>query len=228
MRLALVLASVLLLAGCTAAPVPEPTSTALTMPAPVVVSGIGEQRTELAIPPGAQSLRVRLACTFGQFHVATNSDASAHGTCGAGEILTLPLSEAANMRLAVYVDPAATVVAEFAFSTEPVDIDAALAADCEAVGEAESHLYNASAGFRAGDLDAAGWRDRMDEGAAVLEGMTPSPILAAQVETYLEWATTASDPMTAEGERPNDAAALISALCAANHTTIAVIAEYGG
>ena len=225
---------VAVLAGCTAAPDPEPVidAVAVVMPEPVVVSGQGEQTADLTVPDGAESLQVRLACTHGRYSVSSTSDFSSmivgeSGECGGGKSFVVPLPSSESMPVSITVEPDATVVAELLFSPQPIRMDTNLAEDCEALGEVQSHFMNADAGYVADDLDAAGWRDRMDEGVAVLDGMTPTPLFAEQVQLVAQWARTASEAGIAQRQQPRNAA-LMGSHCDLNNTELILMAEYGG
>ena len=225
----------LLLAGCTApAADPPPTSEVpVSMPDPAVLSGTGLGEIELDIPEGVQSLTTRVVCTEGLFNIGANvhMTQTPMGACHGMVEVDLPLSESSPMRVSISVFPESPFVAEFEFSTAELDIDPAIARDCEVLGVVLSGAYNADAGFTAGDLDGAAWQAEVDAAALPLEGMDPSPMIATQHDALVAWfasATTPGDFTTATTPEANEARNLVNQICTGNNSGLLLMGEYGG
>lgn len=234
--LALSLVAVGLLAGCTAASPLEAPSTAppVEFPDPVVMTGTDIAEFELEVPHGAQSLKVRIACAEGRFSIHANVDMiqTPDGGCGGLSRIALPVAQSSPMRLSVTVVPIGTLwVADFVFSEDALTSDPAIADDCEVLGVVISGVYNADAGFKAGDLDAAAWQAAIDAAAAPLDGMVPSPMIEPTIAGLKAWLADASTPGEATTARsPESFAAqeVASQVCTGNNSGLLLLMKYGG
>ena len=229
----LVAGALLCLAGCTASPsTPDPT--APTLPDPVTLSGSGPQSTTLTVPEGAESLHVRLACTSGGFYISSvNTDLvdARAGYCGGMTTVIVPIATGPTMEVTVTVDEVEYLVAELQFSSRPVHVDAAVAEDCEALGVFSSLYQDAEVGFDEGLIDRAAWRSAIDDAAAALEGMTPTPMIEPQSDALLEWISAVEEPgfwLTDPSWAARAADILAGQVCTDNGTTITVLRQYGG
>ncbi len=224
----------LLLAGCTAGgPSATQAPSHPALPDPVAISGSGSQVTRLTIPDGAQSLRVSLACTTGDFHISANTDLAndRHGRCGGMTTVFLPVATASWMEVTVAVDPAESLVGELEFSDQPIRVDPEIAEDCEALGLFYGLYQDAEIGLETGMIDRAAWRAAIDEAADTLDGMTPSPLIKPQVDVLLEWISGVDDPGFWKAGRAADVAAadnLAGQVCTDNGSTVRVLRQYGG
>ena len=202
-------------------------------PDPVAISGSGSQVTRLTIPDGAQSLRVSLACTTGDFHISANTDLAndRHGRCGGMTTVILPLATASWMEVTVAVDPAESLVGELEFSAQPISVDPEIAEDCEALGLDYGLYQDAEIGLETGRIEEAAWRAAIDEATATLDGMTPSPMIEPQVAVLLDWISAVeASGFGKSGTGPEVYVAdnLAGQVCTDNGSTIRVLRQYGG
>ena len=135
------------------------------------------------------------------------------------------------MRVSIDVFPASQYVVELEFSERDLEIDPAIADDCEVLGTVFSKTFNADAGFEAGDLDAAAWQSEVESASALLDAMHPSPAIGTQIEAVATWlagASTPGDLTTNRSAAANAAFSLIGQICTGNNTGLLLIGEYGG
>lgn len=228
------LAVVAIIASCTAPPAPpSPAPTPVSMPDAVVLTDQGSGSASLEVPAGAHSLTVRVACDEGTVSVNANVDARQlpHGPCGGMYRWQLPLSKSPLMTVSIQVFPGSDFVAELQFSEAELSIDDAVAADCDLLGITLSAAFNADSGFHVGELDAAGWQSKVEEGLAALREMEPSPIISEQVDPLRAWFEEASVPgQLSEARSPEAIAAesIVHQICTDNHSGILLMGEYGG
>ena len=236
LRLAgLIAALSLLVAGCTTAPLDDATPAAepASMPDPAVLSGTGQGEMELDVPNGARSLTLRIVCTDGLFNIGANvhTTQTPMGACHGMVEADLPVSESSPMRVTINVHPESPFVVEFEFSADELDIDPAIARDCEVLSVALTGAYNADAGFKASDLDAAAWSAEVDAAALQLEGMDPSPMIATQYDALVAWFANASTPgafTTTVTPEASVAQNLVNQICTGNNSGLLLVGEYGG
>jgi hypothetical protein len=198
----------------------------------VTISGSGTQTTRLTIPDGAHSLRVSVACTAGDFRISSaNTDLTddRHGRCGLMTTVVVPLAEGSWMDVTVAVDPAESMVGELEFSAEPIRVDPEVAEDCAALGIFYGLYQDAEVGFDSGLIDRTAWRVAIDDAAAALEGMTPTPMIEPQSDVLLDWISRVESPgFWLTDTRPAAADSLAGQVCTGNGTTIRILRQYGG
>ncbi len=226
-------AAAVLLAGCTVPP-PSQVTPPPTLPEPVTISGSGTQTTRLTVPDGAQSLRVQLACTSGDFHISANTDLAndRHGRCGGMTTVVVPLAASDWMEVIVSVEQGESLVGTLEFSDRPVDVDAGVAEDCEALGVFYGLFEDAEVGFQEGLIDRAAWRVALDDAKATLDAMTPTPMIEPQAVALSDWIGAVEEPGFWISEtRPaavGAADSLAGQVCTDNGSTIRVLRQYGG
>ncbi len=221
-----------LLSGCTAAQAPQ-AAPPPTLPEPVTISGSGTQTSRLTIPDGAESLRVRLACTVGDFQITANTDLlnDRRGRCGGMTTVVIPLPTTAWMEVTVTVDPAESLVGTLEFSDRPLDVDPETAKDCAALGRFYGLFQDAEVAYQDGAIDRAAWRAGIDDALAALEETTPSPMIEPQVAVLSEWIGAVEEPgfwMRDTTAAVGAAHSLAGQVCTDNGSTIGIPRQYGG
>jgi hypothetical protein len=203
------------------------------MPPAVTISGHGTLVTELTVPDGAQSLRANVACTSGDFHISANTDLAndRHGRCGGMSAVVIPLPEGSRMEVTVAVDQDESLVGQLSFSADPIDVDQQVADDCEALGIFYALFQDAEVGFDSGLIDEGAWRAAIDDAAAALDGMTPTPMIEPQVVALSQWISAVDRPgfwLTGGDPAASAADSLAGQVCTDNGSTIRVLRQYGG
>lgn len=193
--------------------------------------------TTFPLHDGARSVVIEFACEGGhQFWVElgdsmAQGQSPLNGTCDGLSELAWPVTGQASTTLSIVIPEGVEWSASPLFSTEEFFIDPDLEAECERASVSLSALSNAEFGFTVYEaFDEAEWASRLD-GAA-----TGFAALAAESSTSLaipfeQLAATASSPDRVPGElltRTQDATMQITTTCAANYTSIFMLAEFGG
>lgn len=242
---------VLALAGCVPAapstqPSPTATSTSAVPASPAHVIDVIElnghgtlagETIDVPIGDDARSAQVRFACAGEGFFSIEFGEAVQgmppflDAPCSRGEVSTVVPVAPGNGDLRLTTTDGALWIAQVTLSSDPFVVDEALAADCAAYSEAMSILHNADMGlteYRA--FDEAEWRTRVADGhAALVAARDGSTSRLAPVFAELVAAAEGADPVPGEAQDPLRAdGGVVSATCAAQHTVVAITAEFGG
>ncbi len=228
-----------------AAPAPVPTPSPSSEPSVVlgeeVLSGVGprmEERLDLSVPSGTQSVHIDLTCDPGERFTAELGDAMMlgqamlSGACEDARTLAWPWTESSS-HLALWVEPNVEWTASVTYSSETFEQDAALTQECEAFSGVISQVQNADDGF--GFYAAFGadeWERRMDAatGDAATLAASSTTTLAPHLEA-MHSVLAERSPLPggmSEVQKYWRAHQPISDICAWNHSEVYVTAEFGG
>jgi hypothetical protein len=201
------------------------------MPDPVTITGSGTVQTPLAVPDGAQSVRIDVACSSGFVIVDSGADVGSGvgGQCGGVYHFTLALPDrpTAQIRIAASTPPTGApepFAATVTFSADPKVVDAALTADCDDLSSVYSAIANAEANYDQAH-DPQGWAETVGVGVSELEAMNPTQLLEPQVAALHDWLAAVTEPGTLYETMPDavlDAQSIIGQLCSDNGSIIAV------
>lgn len=224
----------------TAAPSPSPSAMTWTAE-PITGRGSSEALPEgpVPVPDGARSVVMEFTCTGGGGYVAQfgNSMEQGHGPltgyCDGTHELAWSVSAITGSALSVQVAPDVEWSAIPHFSTEELEFDKTLTAECESFSAIYSALMNADSGFlhhRA--FGTAEWGARVTQAAADLDALAAASATSlAEPLQQLHEVVIAPDvvPGSLRAMPASDASfAAIGVTCIANHSPIILSAEFGG
>jgi len=236
--------TLLAVSGCSAA---DATPAATSSPTPtsstdewesVTLSGTAHEWVKLAVPDGAHSLAVDIACTSaGMFTISTGDEflSSRSGGCGGVSALVLPLPESGVVMLDVSVTDGGAFTLTGEFEEADNAVDASIVDQCAALSTSATFIHNAEDGFQRGEIDAARWRALVAEASTAVDSVptTGSALIVAQLPALVAaYARTDLSPGAFWSYPSVDgygaAADLVAQACDSNGSPITIMAQYGG
>jgi len=230
------------LAGCSA-PASGPTRhTAAAVDTstwkPVTVSGTGMTSQAVAVPTGARSLAIEVACSgTGTFSLSFSIERynSRYGSCGGAAVYRVPVPASVGRRLDIQFSTFVQVPFAYTvtYSTDRFIVDPRLSVACDGLTTVASDVMNADEGFRRSDVTADKWSKTIASAAARLGELEPQTtgIIRSQIPLMIEALKTPGiAPGTfTDATTPYAAAVEISAgVCANGGSEFSYLAKYGG